>query len=127
MLLRCVRYSNFQRLTSAMFFRPSTPSSEKDPLRFSKSLSFNADTGMILSAVEMMLIFAALLWCGYLKKIHKAHATPHKRRDDDQRETADISAGSCVDCLEHRCIVALPGDSWVRRDKGQASSAHRVL
>lgn len=37
-----------RRLTNAMSLRPSTPSSEKDPLRFSKSLSFNADTGMLL-------------------------------------------------------------------------------
>ena len=38
-----------------MSLRPSTPSSEKDPLRFSKSLSFNADTGMMLG-VELVIV-----------------------------------------------------------------------
>lgn len=42
-------------LTNAMFFRPRTPSSENDPFLFSKSLSFNADTGMMLLCVVVMI------------------------------------------------------------------------
>lgn len=38
-----------------MFFSPRTPSSENDPFRLSKSLSFNADTGMML-CVEVILM-----------------------------------------------------------------------
>lgn len=34
-------------LTNAIFLSPSRPSSEKDPLRFSKSLSFSAEAGML--------------------------------------------------------------------------------
>ena len=47
--LLCRRYGHarIRWLTNAMSLRPSTPSSEKEPLRFSKSLSFNADTGMM--------------------------------------------------------------------------------
>lgn len=34
-------------LTNAMFLSPSTPSSEKDPPRFNKSLSFSTETGIL--------------------------------------------------------------------------------
>lgn len=45
-----------------MSLRPRTPSSEKEPLRLIKSLSFNADTGMIL------LWGRGLLIAGYFQK-----------------------------------------------------------
>lgn len=43
-----------------MSLRPRTPSSENEPLRFSKSLSFNADTGMMMLGVEVIFSDAAV-------------------------------------------------------------------
>lgn len=37
-------------LTNAIFLSPSTPSSEKDPPRFNKSLSFSTETGILSSS-----------------------------------------------------------------------------
>lgn len=93
-------------LTSAMSLRPSTPSSEKEPLRLIKSLSFKADTGMMMLWGGKLLIAAA---GDIFKKLRQRKGTRQASRKEGPREKGSAgyartrervaSGGMRGDCL----------------------------